>query len=85
MSYLDDVKHLIEMPEGFKPSYEDLLEAVEASCIWAILEHENPKCVSFADMMDVCSYAEWCCDKALGRPHTDEWEGIPRIVLERQP
>lgn len=33
-------------------------------------------------MMDVCSYAEWCCDKALGRPHAEEWEGVPRIVIE---
>jgi hypothetical protein len=85
MSYLDNVKHLLEIPEGFKPSYDDLLEAVEASCIWAILEGENPKRVGFNTMIDVCSYAEWCCDKALGRPHSDEWEGVPRIVLELTP
>jgi hypothetical protein len=82
MSYLDDVKHLIEMPEGFKPSYEDLLEAVEASCIWAILEHDNLG--TFYDRMDLCSYAEWCVDKALGLPHDDEWAGVPRLVLARK-
>lgn len=85
MSFIDNVRDLVEMPEGFKPGYADLLEAVEASCIWAILENENPKRVGFSTMMDVCSYAEWCCDKALGRPHKEEWEGVPHIVLVRRP
>ena len=81
MSFINADKHLIEMPEGFKPSYEDLLEAVEASCLWAIAEQRSLG--SFHTRMDLCSYAEWCCDKALGRPHKEEWEGVPQLILTR--
>ena len=66
-------------PKGFTPSYDDLLEAVRASCFWA--EAENQHLGTFDDRMNLGSYAEWCCDKALGRPHSEEWEGVPRIVL----
>lgn len=85
MTFIDDYKDLrdlIEMPEGFKPGYGNLLEAVRASCLWAIAEQRTLG--SFHDRMDLCSYAEWCCDKALGRPHAEEWEGVPRLILERK-
>ena len=74
---------LLAMPEGFTPSYDNLLEAVKASALWSIAKHNNLG--SFHTKVDLCSYAEWCCDKALGRPHDEEWTGVPRIVLERTP
>ena len=77
---LADLRHLLEMPEAYEPTYADLLEAVEASCIWAIAEHDNLG--TFHQKMGLRDYAEWCCDKALGRPHDEEWRGVPQIVID---
>ena len=76
-------KDVLAEPEGFVPDYDELLEAVRASAFWAEAEHQTLG--SFYDRMDLCAYAEWCCGKALGRPHDDEFRGVPQIILRRQP
>lgn len=80
---IENRDELLAMPAGFVPSYADLLEAVKASCLWALAEQEHLG--SFNTRLDLCSYAEWCCDRALGRPHDSEWHGVPRIVLTPRP
>ena len=72
---------ILNEPVGFVPSYDDLLEAVRATCFWHEAEHQTLG--TFYDRMDLCHYAEWCCDKALSRPHAEEWQGVPQIVLRR--
>lgn len=76
---MDERDQLLAMPAGFRPSYADLLEAVKAYKFWDIAEHHNLG--TFHDKMDLCSYAEWMGDKALGRAHKQEWAGVPRLVL----
>ena len=74
---------ILAEPEDFVPTYDDLLEAVRASAHWADAEQQTLG--TFDMRMNLCSYAEWCCDKALGRPHDEEWTGVPHIVLEAKP
>ena len=76
-----DVESLLAMPDGFRPSYDDLLEAVRAYKLWDICEEEHLS--TFHGRMDICSYAQWAGDRALGRPHDAKWCGVPWLVLIR--
>jgi hypothetical protein len=71
---------LIGWPSEHVPTYLELLEAVKAYKLWDVAE-EKPL-GTFHDRMDLCSYAQWAGDVALGRPHQAEWEGVPRLVLQ---
>ena len=70
---------VLDAPAGYAPSYADLLEAVKAYKIWDMAEEKNLG--SFHDKMDLCSYAQWAGNKALGLPHEPEWRGVPRLTI----
>jgi len=73
----DMVSELTATPHDHK--HEELLEAVQACMSWFIAESESLG--TFNERVDMCSYSEWACRKALGLPCKDEWEGVPRIVI----
>ena len=58
----------------------ELTEALEAHAVWSDAE-ESPKTTTLYERLDLCRYAEWLTDKALGRPHTPEFEGVPELIL----
>ena len=57
-----------------------LREAVEAEVLWHDSEDDH-KTTTFDERMDLCHYSEWLAKRAIGRDVTDEYEGIPRLVL----
>jgi len=66
-----------------KAKREEMQAALEAHAAWADAEHESPKMsTTFHERMDLCSYSEWLTDKALGRPHDENWHGVPRLILD---
>jgi len=66
---------------------EELMEqAVIAMVAWfdnenAPLKKDRSSTEAFHERMDLCAYAEWCSRKALGQPVSEEFEGVPRLVL----
>jgi hypothetical protein len=60
-----------------------LVQALEAHERW--FEAENKYLGTFHDRMNLCSYAEHLMHKALahvrGEQFTDEWKGVPQLVL----
>lgn len=71
---------VLKMPEGYEPTYEQLLDAVKAYKLWDLAEENNLG--SFSDKMNLCSYAQWAADRALGRAHAKEWTPVPQITLQ---
>lgn len=70
---------VLNEPEGFEHSMDDLLEAVRAQMFWHLAEDQHIG--TFQDKMNLASYAEWCCSRALGLSHDKEWQGVPQIIL----
>lgn len=58
---------------------DELLEAVRACMAWFVAEDEFLG--TFDERVDMISYSEWACRKALGLPCSAEWKGVPRIVI----
>lgn len=75
----EEAESVLAVPHGYVPSYDDMLEAVEAYVLWNIAEDKNIG--TFHEKMDLYSYAKWAGNKALGLPHDSEWRGVPSIVI----
>ncbi len=71
---------VLGIPAGHTPNHHDVWDALLAHAIWSLAENKNLG--TFHDKMDLCSYAEWATNRALGLPNEkEEWVGVPRIVL----
>ena len=73
-------ERLLKRAEKAEAENVRLREAVEAEVLWHDSEDDH-KTTTFDERMDLCHYSEWLAKRAIGRDVTDEYEGIPRLVL----
>lgn len=73
----DVASELLASTHEHKP--DELLEAVRSCMAWFIAEAEFIG--TFDERVNMSSYSEWACRKALGLPCAAQWKGVPRIVI----